>query len=134
MTRFHELPDSIDSDEIKNYFIQYLIYYCNNTDITNIYYALNELLELADRQWHTYQILDSAIVYQLEKYLESIIDFDDEEIMDYILSIIPRIGMKSLFDYILENKGCIHKKSILDNVNESEIEYGCTVDNPYAKM
>ena len=45
MTNFHELPDSIKCDDMKNYFIEYLIYYSSNTNEKNVYYALSELLE-----------------------------------------------------------------------------------------
>ena len=50
MTKFHELPDSIECDKMKEYFEEYLSYYCNNTNSANVDHALSELLELADRQ------------------------------------------------------------------------------------
>ena len=134
MTKYYKLPDSIKSSTLKAYFIEYLTYYCNKSDVTNAYYALSELLELADRQWNTYELLDKDIKIQLEKFLKSIIDFEDEEIMDYILCIIPRLGMGSVFNYILQNKTSIHNQAILENIVECEKEYGQTVDNPYAGM
>lgn len=134
MTKFYELPDSIDYVKMKEYFIEFLICYCNNTDVSNVYYVLNELIELSDRQWHTYELLDNEIKEQLEKYLKSIIDFEDEQIMDCILCIIPRLGMGKLFRYILENKMNIKSQNVLHNILESEIEYGKEVDNPYFGM
>lgn len=134
MTSFHELPDSMASGSLKQCFIQFLIYYSNHTDVTNVCYALSELLELADRQWHTYELLDKDIKEQLERYLKSVIDLENEEIMDYILCIIPRIGMGSLFDYILLNKSNIHNKVVLENICECETEYDKDVNNPYAGM
>lgn len=134
MTRFNELPDSIECVKLKEYFIEFLICYCNSTDAFDIYYILNELLELSDRQWHTYELLDQEIKQQLERYLKSIIDFEDEEIMDYILCIIPRLGLENLFEYILKNKINIHNENVMANINEAESEYGGEVNNPYAGM
>ena len=134
MTKFHELPDSIECDKMKEYFEEYLSYYCNNTDSANVDYALSELLELADRQWHTYELLEESVKEKVDKYLKSVIDFEDEEIMDYILCIIPRIGLSNLFSYILQNKGFIHNQAVLYNIAEAEKEYGDSVDNPYSEL
>ena len=134
MTKFHALPDSIEYAKMKELFEEYLSYYCNNTNSENMNYALSELLELADRQWHTYQLLEEGIKEKVERYLEAIIDFEDAEIMDYILCIIPRIGLSNLFRYILQNKNAIQNQDILLNIIESENEYGDDVDNPYSGM
>ena len=40
-------------------------------------YALSELLELADRQWHTYEPLEESVKEKADKYLKSVIDFED---------------------------------------------------------
>ena len=134
MTNFHKLPDSIRYEDMKNYFIKYLEYYSNNINQENIHYALSELLELADRQWHTYKILDSGIKRELEKYLKNIINFEDVEIMDYTLSIIPLLGMSSLWDYIETNKCDIENKYVLHIIMEAEHEYKENVENPYTGM
>ncbi len=132
MTKFHELPDSVEYDRLKGYFAEFFACYYNNS--TDVLYALNELLELADRQWHTYELLEEDVREQAEKYLRSVIDFEDEEIMDCILCIIPRIGLGNLFRYILHNRALIHNQIVLSNIAESENEYGDSVDNPYSGM
>lgn len=134
MTRFYELPDYMDYGELRQCFIEYLVIYANNTNKDNIYYALDELLELADRQWHTYEFIDKDVKEQLEKYLISIIEFDDEEIMDSMLCIIPRIGLENVFNYILKFKSSIINKKIKSRIEDSINEYGETVDNPYSGM
>ena len=134
MTKFHELPDAIECGKMKEYFEEYLSHYSNNTNSENVNYALSELLELADRQWHTYQLLEECVKEKVERYLEEIIDFEEAEIMDYILCIIPRIGLSNLFSYILQNKSSIQNREVLLNITESENEYGGNVDNPYSGM
>ncbi len=134
MTKFHELPDSIECSKMKEYFEEYLSYYCNDTNSENVHYALNELLELADRQWHTYEPLEECVKENVERYLKAVIDFEDAEIMDYMLCIIPRIGLSNLFSYILQNKNAIQNQEILLNITEAENECGDDVDNPYSGM
>ena len=134
MTHYSNLPDYMDYNELKQCFIEYLIIYANNTDKSNVYYALDELFELSDRQWHTYELLDCEIKKQLYKYLKSVIDFEDEKIMHYILCIIPYIGLGDLFSYIIDNKDCIKNINVLKDIFLSEKEYGDTVNNPYSGM
>ena len=134
MTSFSSLPDYMDYRELKKYFIEYLVIYANNTDEKNKYYALDELYELSDRQWHTYEIIDEDIKKQLEKYLISVIDLEDEKIMDIILCIIPRVGLDGVFDYILKNKDNIRNLDVKKNIEESFAEYGLSVNNPYSGM
>ena len=134
MTEFYKLPDYIERDMLKEKFIEFLVCYSNNTTKENINYALDELLELADRQWNTYEVLDNEIKCQIEKYIISIIDLENESIMDSILCIIPRIGLENLFLYVLSKKDIMANKNVVQNINESEAEYGKNVSNPYADM
>lgn len=46
MTEFYKLPDYIESELLKEKFIEFLGCYSNNTTKDNINYALNELSEL----------------------------------------------------------------------------------------
>lgn len=134
MTEFYKLPDNIKSDMLKEKFIEFLVCYNNNTAKENINYVLDELLELSDRQWNTYENLDNEVKCRIEKFLISIIDFENENIMDSILCIIPRLGLENLFLYVLSKKDMIVNKNVVQNIIESEIEYGKTVNNPYADM
>lgn len=134
MTEFYKLSDYIKSNMLKEKFIEFLVCYGNDTTKENINYVLDELLELSDRQWNTYENLDNEVKCQIEKFLVSIIDFENESIMDTILCIIPRLGLENLFLYVLNKKDVIVNKNVVKNIIESETEYGETVSNPYADM
>lgn len=134
MTNFHELPESMECVELRKCFIDFLIQYCNSTNDRNVYNILSELIELSDRQWHTYEMLDTEIKEQLTKYLKTILDFEDEEIMDCVLCIIPRLGLGDVFKYILENKSHIQNLEVLKNIDEAIDEYGQDVEYPYSGM
>ena len=134
MTEFQRLPDNIESDILKERFIEFLAYYSNNTAKENINYVLNELSELADRQWYTYKALDDELKSGIEKYILSIIDLENEDIMDTVLCIVPRIGLDSLYKYIYNKKATIANKKVVELIIESEIEYGENVGDPYSGM
>lgn len=124
----------VENNDLTNEFIEFLIVYANNTKKENINFVLEELIDLANRQWHQYKLLDLEVRKQLEKYILSVIDFEDESIMDYILSIIPLLGLKSLFDEIIQKKETISNEVVIANINDAEKEYGCNVENPYSGM
>ena len=67
MTEYFKLPESMNAKELKKCFLEFLAYYTNRTSEENIVYALDELMELADRQWHTYELLDDDVKYQIEE-------------------------------------------------------------------
>ena len=134
MTEFYKLPDYVKNDMLKEKFIEFLVYYGNNTTRENIDYVLNELSELSDRQWNTYEYLDNEIKTQIEKFLSLIIDLENEDIMVAILYIIPRLGLENLFSYVLSKKDLIANKNVVQNIIEAESEYGETVSNPYSGM
>ena len=134
MSHYDELPDYMDYDVLNDYFVAFLKKYTDNTNKSNIYYALEELLELSDRQWNTYRLISNEIKIQLEKYILSIINFDDEMIIDYILCIIPRIGLDISFNHIQKMMVNINNPYIKDKIEKAILEYGDSVSNPYSGM
>lgn len=97
-------------------------------------FVLNELAELSDRQWNTFENLDNEIKSQIEKFLALLINFESEDIMDAILYIIPRLGLENLFLYVLSRKDVIANRNVVRSIIEAESEYGETVSNPYSGM
>ncbi|SHM87920.1 hypothetical protein SAMN02746066_03714 [Anaerosporobacter mobilis DSM 15930] len=132
MTNYYDLPDYMEVEDIKKYFTEFIDTYGNSR--TNVEYALDELIELSDRQWNTYEIIDETTKNNIVKYLFNIISLESETIMDRILLIIPRLGLKIIFDYIVKEKSKILNKNVIKEIEESVIEYGQHVENPYWDM
>ena len=105
--KFSNLPDYMTIDELKTNFEEFLKYYDNY--YYNIEEGLEDLYELADRQWHTYELLSDSLKEKIEEYLYKIIDLDSYPIMDWILVIIPRLGLENVFFTILKRKKYIKK-------------------------
>lgn len=134
MTEFYKRPDYVKSDLLKENFIDFLVCYSNNTTQENVEFVLNELTELSDRQWNTFENLDNEIKSQIEKFLALLINFESEDIMDAVLYIIPRLGLENLFLYVLSRKDVIANRNVVRSIIEAESEYGETVSNPYSGM
>lgn len=132
MTNYYDLPDYMEVEDIKKYFTEFIDTYGNSR--TNVEYALDELIELSDRQWNTYEIIDETTKNNIVKYLFNIISLESETIMDRILLFIPRLGLKIIFDYIVKEKSKILNKNVIKEIEESVIEYGQHVENPYWDM
>lgn len=132
MTKYYNLPDDMEVEEVKKYFNEFIDLYGNSR--ANIEYALDELIEISDRQWNTYEIIDDTTKNNIERYLFNIICLESETIMERILVIIPRLGLKEVFDYIVKEKDKILNKNVLNNIEESISEYGQHVEDPYWGM
>lgn len=128
--KFSNLPDYMTIDELKTNFEEFLKYYDNY--YYNIEEGLEDLYELADRQWHTYELLSDSLKEKIEEYLYKIIDLDSYPIIDWILVIIPRLGLENVFFTILKRKKYIKNIEVLKLIEEAEEEYGDTVSNPYS--
>ncbi len=132
MTEYFKLPDVLSVSQLRGYFEEYFRVYGEGCEDT--VYALDELLELADRRWHTYEQPDIDINERITDYLRSVIDFENEDIMGSVLCIIPRIGLGELFDFILRRCPDIRNVKVAEMIRRCEREYGKTVSDPYAKI
>lgn len=128
-TDYNSLPDSLESDELRAYFEEFIRIYCDKPGTLD---ALKELYELAYRQWDTYELLDKDISEALEKYLISAINLRSYEIMDVILSIVENLSMKNVFDHIISCKSQVTVSSVASLIEEAEEEYSDSIGNPYS--
>ena len=100
----------------------------------NIIDALDQLCELADRQCNTYTILEKEYQDKITQFIKKYIKFNDIEVMDAVLYIIPNLGLKDAFQFILKNRYKIKKQEIIRLLDECIKEYGETVENPYSDL
>ena len=131
MTEFFKLPDGMNKRELKQCFLDFLEVYAKSTSTQNIEYALSELLELADRQWHTYELLDEDIKRQIEHYIIYHLEFQDEEMVDTVLCIVPRLSLGKVFQYLQQKRKYIKNECIVADIVDAEKEYGAHVENPF---
>jgi hypothetical protein len=74
--------------------------------------ALEALLELSDRQWHTYELLDNIVRNELENWIISKCNKESINVVDLTTLIIGRLGLVKAYE---------HVKSLLDEDLANEI-------------
>lgn len=130
-TSYSELDDYLSCQELKKHFSEFLSLYSNDEDVEH---ALDELFELADRQWYTYEVLDTDLRGEVDSFVSKSIDIRSYNIMESIMTIIPRLGLVNSYDAVIRTIKHIDDKRILKLVTESIEQYGKTVSDPYAGM
>lgn len=129
---FQNLPDYMSTDELKvefNNFVKSIE--ANDYELLD---ALQSLIELADRQWHTYELIDEMLKEIIEDWLIRVIDFNSEEIIEYETSVIGRLGLSKLFSLMKEALSTDLKKEVRQIIDETIAEIGDHVIDPYHGM
>ena len=126
---FRSLPDSLEAEELAEYFEEFLEEY--NSLPKNID-ALKQLHELAYRQWDTYEKLREDISERIEKYLMDAMNFKSFDITDVILSIVENLSLANVFSYIVDEKDNVGLPSVRNLIAEAEQEYSDTIFDPFS--
>lgn len=133
MQDFSEINDFLSKEEIKKYIDDFLVSHQRLND-ESIIDAFDQLCELADRQCNTYTILEKEYQDKITRFIKKYIKFNDIEVMDAVLYIIPNLGLKDAFQFILKNRYKIKKREIIRLLDKCIKEYGETVENPYSDL
>ncbi len=125
---FSNLPDSMESYELEEYFREFIAQYCGIPATKD---TLKQLYELAYRQWDTYESLDEDIAQEIEEYLIKAVNFSSYGTMDTILSIVENLSLKDAFTYITDNKDRCVDLTVRRLIEEAEEEYADSIGDPF---
>ena len=128
---YGQLPDYMSCEELESCFQAILK---EPWETNNILINLDNLYELADRQWHTYTMLKPELLNRIQILLFSVTNFENPEIIDYLLDIIPRLGLNDLFQSCLKQLPNIKNQDVINSIREADKEFGSTVADPYSGM
>ncbi|HEX3029391.1 MAG TPA: hypothetical protein VHT34_08830 [Clostridia bacterium] len=129
---YKSLPDYMSVDELKMLISSFLSEVkTTNSDLVE---SLESLLELADRQWHTYELLNEDLKTEVEEWLLSIIDFHSDEIIEYLTLIVGRLGLSKLYATIKNSLTGNLKKEVRQKIEEIVDEIDGHVEDPYYGM
>lgn len=112
----------------------------NNKGYNLVDDLLSDYQEISDRFWESYLLLTQEDKKAIEKvFLQMFISsnmalLNSEVIMNNLLLIIPRLGLKQTFDFIINNERFIQNDSIKEILSSAILEYGQTVENPFSGM
>ena len=134
MTDYSALPDYMNKEDLQKYFLEYLDNYAAGTGWADRNKALKDLLELSDRQWHTYELIDAGIKESLTKFLMTLIDLNDKESLSGILTVTCYLGLEDVYNYVIGSKAKIIDPQVLAVVSDTEKEIGDTISDPYSGM
>ncbi|POA33806.1 hypothetical protein C1884_16350 [Pseudomonas sp. GW460-R15] len=99
---------------------------CNKFDVVNV------LLELSDRQWHTYTILCDSLRSDLESILISYWDGSDLEFVEGAIAITARLGLVGFFNFILAQDFKVLSLEVAEEIRGAIAEFGDSVGDPYS--
>ncbi|WP_157015987.1 hypothetical protein [Pseudomonas batumici] len=124
------LPDSMSGGELYVEFLEVVEgsadAKCNKTDVVNI------LLELSDRQWHTYTILCDSLKKELEGVLISYWDGGDLEFVEGAIAITARLGLVGFFNFLLAQDVEGLSLEVAEEIRGAIAEFGDSVVDPYS--
>ena len=113
--------------EVKEKIDEFLV----DIDQAVLQWKFEQLCELADRQFNTYEKLDDETINRIETFILKNIDYESFEIVDIVVTIVVRLGMKNLFDKIYLNLKNIKNESVKSLIMEIKQESYSELADPY---
>lgn len=128
--RIRNLPDNMEPSEVREYFTSVLheAMQLGNIDPLKISKAL---VQLSDRQWHTYELIDQATKIKVESWIELVWDVKFKTLVDDILTIITYLGLENSFKLVENSLTPELDKETSDLIQEAIRELKDHVSNPY---
>ncbi|PIF52669.1 hypothetical protein CLU80_5151 [Pseudomonas sp. 29] len=96
--------------------------------------CLGALLELSDRQWHTYEQLSEPLKTQIEKVLISEWDGFDFGFAEGAIVVAAHLGLAGLFDFISSQNDSELSSEVAIEIKEAIAELGSNIADPYSGM
>jgi hypothetical protein len=127
-----KLPDVMSVDELKAYFIKVL-----NRDVGDYFErtkAAEDLRELADRQWHTYEKIDCEIKQLIEQWISKTWNLESEDYVKSIVFVIGSLGLTDSFELMKKSLERPMNKQILSTIKKFVAEREGNIENPYFGM
>lgn len=131
---YSNLSDNMECKELRKEFEILLNYFDTVEMNVSAIECSSALLELADRQWHTYELLDEGTRIRIEKWIEKVWDVSLFDFVDNILSVISYLGLENSYELVKESLKTQLSNKIRELIEETIIELDGQVKNPYSGM
>jgi hypothetical protein len=95
---------------------------------------LEALLELSDRQWHTYELLCEPLKTQIEKVLIAEWDGFDFDFAEGSIVVAAHLGLVGLFDFISSQNVSELSSEVAIEIKQAIAELGDNIADPYSGM
>ena len=128
---YKSLPSVMESSELKKCFEEFLLIY---SDKKRNKKALDQLYELAYRQWDTYEALDEDIEEKIGDYIISAVDISSYSIMDTVMSIIENLSLKKPFNFVMDQRSKVTSPEVLELLDSAYDEYNDIIGDPFGGL
>lgn len=126
------LPDSMSEEDVVNEFYELLNEVQDFAILKHDF--LEALLELSDRQWHTYRQLRQPLKGQIEKILIDWWDGFDLTFAEGSIVVAAHLGLVELFDFISSRKTTGLSPEVAVEIKKSIAELSDNIADPYNGM
>lgn len=126
---YHGLPDYMPGGKLLVEFLRMVE--CYEIGGCDKRMFLEALLELADRQWHTYVVLRNDVRVRIESILIGLWDGNNLAVAENVLILCGRLGLQDLYVFCRTQR----EKGVLPEIEEEIVsailEFGDSVADPY---
>jgi flagellar biosynthesis component FlhA len=133
LDKLSQLPDKVSAEELKELFNSFLDY-IEKEEQQDAMGISEALLELADKQWHTYKILDEVTKNRIEKWIFQNWNTSSADLVDVILSIIGYLGLEENYKMVKQELDKSIQPEVRKMIMDAIEEYGESVSDPYSGM
>jgi hypothetical protein len=130
--QYDQLPDYLTNDELIFYFKEFLDIAL--TKQRNTYLLMNELVELADRQWHTYKTLDTEMRQKVDEWIINSLDINNLEMIESAVQSIGRLGLLKSYEFLIQSTPNIRNPDIIKSIEEFIEETRGEIVDPYSSL
>lgn len=132
-TKYQDLPDSMDTAEVRQHFDEVLA--AAVTSKYDDHDVAETLWELADRQWHTYTLLDETTRESVENWIAAHWRTDSVDYLETLAAVTGRLGLRhtlDLFESALSTEAL--SPDVRREIERTVSELKPNVDDPYSGM
>ncbi|MDR3576181.1 MAG: hypothetical protein P4L50_20120 [Anaerolineaceae bacterium] len=142
LENYNEFPDYMPVEELQKHFNN-LMDTTEGSNNINYDGVIDGLWELADRQWHTYSLLDHLTKARVEAFISKILLSDlwkckKINFLRRILSIVGNLGLTNSYTLIKEIRAQevlpVYKQEVLSFIDEIDKFSKGKVDDPYVSF
>lgn len=130
--KYESLPDYLSSKDLEAYFNELLDsseYSANsNEEVSEC------LVELAIRQWHTYELIDKQLKKKIESWIDKVWDVNSTSLIDNITSIIVNLGLENSFNKAKESLDENISEEVREILQQTIEEVKNSITDPYFGM
>lgn len=133
IAKYKNLPDSLTADETRVLFKE-LLAVQPPQDSEEAVALAQAMDEVADRHWHTYTLLDSAMRKEVDDWVINNWDRSSLKKVRALISIIAKLGLVNSAEMLRREVHVPMSSPVRNEIESALQEFGTTVDDPYSGM